>query len=128
MIGSDEHSEILRRVYNNDVSDLPETIKKDFKDMGNTNLRGEICTILLTTRTGAEGIDLKNVRQVHIIEPYWNPVRLSQVEGRAVRVGSHLELPESERQVDIYKYASTITEQQKKENREIEADFNGIVF
>ena len=125
-IGSDEYSEILRRVYNNDVSDLPESIKKDFKDMGNTNLRGEICTILLTTRTGAEGIDLKNVRQVHIIEPYWNPVRLSQVEGRAVRVGSHLELPESERQVDIYKYASTITEQQKKDNKEIGADFDGM--
>lgn len=125
-IGSDEYSEVLRRVYNNDVSDLPESIKKDFNDLGNTNLRGEICTILLTTRTGAEGIDLKNVRQVHIIEPYWNPVRLSQVEGRAVRVGSHLELPESERQVDIFKYASTITSQQKKDNKEIANDFDGL--
>jgi hypothetical protein len=125
-IGSDENSEILRRVYNNDVSDLPDSIKKDFENMGGTNLRGEVCTILLTTRTGAEGIDLKNVRQVHIIEPYWNPVRLSQVEGRAIRVGSHLELPKEERIVDIYKYSSTITKEQKKENKEIANDFDGL--
>ena len=125
-IGSDENSEILRRVYNNDVSDLPDSIKNDFKNMGGTNLRGEVCTILLTTRTGAEGIDLKNVRQVHIIEPYWNPVRLSQVEGRAIRVGSHLELPKEERIVDIYKYSSTITDEQKRENKEISNDFDGL--
>ena len=124
-IGSDETSEILRRVFNNDVSDLPESIKQDFKTMGGTNLRGEICTILLTTRTGAEGIDLKNVRQVHIIEPYWNPVRLSQVEGRAIRVGYHIELPKNERIVDVYKYASTITTGQKKDNKQIANDFDG---
>ena len=47
--------------------------------------------ILLTTKTGAEGIDLKNVRQVHIVEPYWNPVRLKQVKGRAIRVALVLE-------------------------------------
>ena len=125
-IGSDENSETLRRVFNNDVSDLPDSIKKDFKAMGNTNLRGEVCTILLTTRTGAEGIDLKNVRQVHIIEPYWNPVRLSQVEGRAIRVGSHIELPKNERIVDIYKYSSKITNEQKKENKQIANDFDGM--
>ena len=37
---------------------------------GKNNLRGDIIKILLTTKTGAEGIDLKNVRQVHIVEPF----------------------------------------------------------
>ena len=60
--------------------------------------------ILLTTKTGVEGIDLKNVRQVHVVEPYWNPVRIKQVKGRAVRVGSHLQLPPKDRTVDIFFY------------------------
>ena len=66
-----------------------------------TNLRGETIKILLTTKTGAEGRDLKNVRQVHIVEPYWNPVRIKQVK-RAVRVGSHIQLPEKKNSRNIY--------------------------
>jgi len=94
-------------------------------ELGGTNLHGEILKVLLTTRTGAEGIDLKNVRQVHIIEPYWNPVRLDQIKGRAVRVGSHIQLPEDERNVDIFVYLSTITKDQAKTDIEIESDKDG---
>ena len=50
---------------------------------------------------------MKNVRAVHIMEPYWNDVRLRQVKGRAIRIGSHLELPPAERNVSIYTYMST---------------------
>ena len=68
----------------------------------------------MTTKTGAEGIDLHNVRQVHIIEPYWNPVRLKQVRGRAVRVNSHRKLPKADRTVDIYTYVAEAKEEQLK--------------
>ena len=64
-----------------------------------------------------KGIDLHNVRQVHIIEPYWNPVRLKQVMGRAVRVNSHKNLPKSERTVEIFTYIATITTVQKKADK-----------
>jgi hypothetical protein len=40
------------------------------------------------------------------MEPYWNDVRLRQVKGRAIRIGSHLELPEEDRNVSIYTYIS----------------------
>jgi hypothetical protein len=53
---------------------------------------------------GAEGINLRNVRQVHILEPYWNEVRIEQVVGRAVRFLHHIDLPPDERIVDIYRY------------------------
>ena len=47
----------------------------------------------MITAGGAEGITLKNVRFVHLMEPYWHPVRTEQVIGRAVRICSHQALP-----------------------------------
>jgi hypothetical protein len=45
------------------------------------------------------------------MEPHWNEVRLKQVKGRAVRIGSHLELPEADRDVSIYTYISVFGEE-----------------
>ena len=45
---------------------------------------------------GSEGISLLNVRQVHIIEPYWNNVRIDQVFGRAIRRNSHIQLDDND--------------------------------
>jgi hypothetical protein len=53
---------------------------------------------------GAEGINLNNVRQVHILEPYWNEVRIEQVIGRALRFCQHKDLPLEERIVDVFRY------------------------
>jgi len=106
--GSDEQSDLLRKIYNNEISELPTNLRKQIQALSVDNLRGAIVKVLMTTKTGAEGIDLKNVRQVLIVEPYWNPVRLKQVKGRAVRMGSHLGLPEKERIVDIYTFISSI--------------------
>jgi len=68
------------------------------------NKRGEHLAILLVTSTGAEGLDLKNIRHIHVYEPYWHWARIAQVLARGVRMGSHLALPESERTVQPYIY------------------------
>lgn len=57
-----------------------------------SNKYGGIIKILLITEAGAEGITLKNVRQMHIMEPYWNEVQTRQVIGRAKRMYSHKDL------------------------------------
>jgi superfamily II DNA or RNA helicase len=71
---------------------------------------------------GAEGINLYNVRQVHIMEPYYNEARMEQVIGRAVRQCHHADLPQEERKVDIFRYKmirknAKETTDQKIENR-----------
>jgi hypothetical protein len=73
---------------------------------GNDNRHGEKIALLLISKTGAEGLDLKNVRHVHLTEPYWNYARLSQIIARAVRFKSHIELPPKERIVQPYIYLS----------------------
>lgn len=59
---------------------------------------------IFITQSGAEGINLRGVRHVHICEPYWNEVRVQQVIGRAARVGSHAALPPRDRNVTVHRY------------------------
>ena len=70
------------------------------------NLNGKKVKVVLITQTGAEGLDLRFVRQVHIIEPWYNMNRIEQIIGRAVRTCSHKALPFNKRNVEIYLYAS----------------------
>ena len=71
----------------------------------------------MITQSGSEGISLKNVRQVHLVEPYWNMVRPQQVIGRARRICSHEDLPKQMRNVKIYVYVSSLTQEQKTNDR-----------
>ena len=63
---------------------------------------------MIISSAGAEGISLTCVRQVHILEPFWNYVRIDQVLGRAIRMKSHEQLPKEERNVEQYLYLSTL--------------------
>jgi len=70
------------------------------------NFDGKLIKIILISPAGAEGLNLRNVRQIHIMEPYWNEVRITQMIGRGVRQCSHSDLPMNDRHVDIYRYKS----------------------
>ena len=74
------------------------------------NMYGRNLKVLLTTSAGAEGISLRNVREVHIMEPYWNRVRIEQVIGRARRVNSHLDLPTEQQNVTVLEYVCKFPE------------------
>ena len=100
-------------IYSLDKDIANEQIKRfNNKD----NIRGEKIKILIITLSGAEGISLTNVRAVLMLEPHWNMTILKQVIGRAVRNGSHKELPEDERNVKTYLYLTEATSKQIKDN------------
>lgn len=68
--------------------------------------------VFLGTKAAAEGIDLKLVRSVLITEPHWNPVRIDQAIGRAIRICSHAKLPLEERTVKVHVYITVFTQEQ----------------
>jgi Helicase conserved C-terminal domain/Type III restriction enzyme, res subunit len=70
------------------------------------NKYGKNIKVIIVTESGAEGIDLKNIRQIHIMDPWYNMNRNEQIIGRGVRNCSHKDLPFSERNCEIYLYAS----------------------
>jgi len=84
---------------------------KQLQTAANNN-HGEIIKVFMITSSGAEGISLKNTRYVHILEPYWHPVRMEQVIGRARRICSHENLPDDERRVNVYLYLMRFTDEQ----------------
>ena len=73
------------------------------------NKHGKFIKIILASSAGAEGLDLKNIRQIHIMEPYWNQMRIEQVIGRGVRRKSHIALPLKERNVEVFRYFSVFS-------------------
>jgi hypothetical protein len=79
------------------------------------NKRGMILKCVLVSKTGAEGLDLKYIRRIHQVEPYWDKARDKQVIGRGVRLGSHLELSPEERNVQPYLYIAIANEKAKSE-------------
>lgn len=111
---SKERTTLLLNLFNNAFDKLPKSIVKQLRsnEIQLTNLNGELIKLIMITQSGAEGISLRNVRTVHIMEPYWNDVRIKQVIGRAVRAKSHLDLPENKRNVQVFMYLSVFSEEQ----------------
>ena len=72
------------------------------------NKDGSLCKVVLITQAGSEGIDFKNLRQVHILEPWYNLNRMDQIVGRAIRNCSHKDLPLSKRNCQIFMHGSYI--------------------
>jgi superfamily II DNA or RNA helicase len=74
------------------------------------NHDGSRVKVILVSSAGAEGISLKNVQQVHIMEPYWNEIKIKQIIGRAIRICSHYTLPKELQHVNVYRYIATSTD------------------
>jgi hypothetical protein len=115
-----EEKELIRNVYNGTWEFVPQSLSAQLRKRAENNIYGEIIKLIMITSSGAEGINLKNTRYVHITEPYWHMVRVEQVVGRARRICSHQDLPENMRTVKVFLYVSTLTEEQKTNEKNIE--------
>ncbi len=80
------------------------------------NIDGDKIKVIIASKVAIEGIDFKNIREVHILEPWFNLNRIEQIIGRAVRTCSHTNLPIEKRNVTIYLHA---LEMNKKETIDI---------
>jgi len=113
-----EKRRLLLQLYNADLAELPPKLAAQCRELlgpAPDNRDGRVCKVFMITQSGAEGISLSNTRQVHIMEPYWNNVRIQQVIGRAIRLCSHMNLPWEERIVDVFTYLSVFSDKQREE-------------
>jgi SNF2 family DNA or RNA helicase len=93
-------------IYSGDI--LPSTRNKIIEIFNSPeNKYGEKIEILLiSNQTGGLGLNLKGVRTIHIMEPYWNWALIMQIIGRGVRYKSHSNYPKEEQTVQPYLYIS----------------------
>jgi SNF2 family DNA or RNA helicase len=95
----------------------PKQIKeKDYK------MRKDEVDVLLVSRVGGEGLDLKGVRTLIIMEPSWNETSIEQIIGRGVRYLSHDYLPKDQQNITIYRLYMKKPDKLKKDDKLPSAD------
>jgi len=88
------------------------------------NRNGSKIKIILGSKVATEGLDLKNIRSIHVFDPWYNLKRLEQIIGRGIRYCSHKDLNDemknnTKNNTTIYMYASTLEDKEKSIDLEI---------
>lgn len=71
------------------------------------NKDGSAIKVIIGSFKVSEGIDFQFIRQVHILEPWYNLSRIEQVVGRGLRACSHSLLPFEKQNTTVYLHAVT---------------------
>lgn len=82
------------------LTDLLSVINSD------ANSDGSRIKVVCITPVAGEGLNFRNVREIHILDPWFHMNRLEQVIGRAARTCSHTSLPLEMRNVTVYLHAA----------------------
>jgi hypothetical protein len=72
------------------------------------NVDGSVCKVVIISKSASEGVDLKNIRQIHVMDPWYNMSAIEQTIGRGIRTCSHKKLPFDKRNVQIFLHASIL--------------------
>ena len=78
---------------------------KNLEEAGGSKVRA-----IIGSQVASEGLDLKCIRQIHLLDGWYHLNRIEQIEGRGVRFCSHIELPLKERNCLIYLHAVNVGE------------------
>ena len=95
----------------NSKAGLVDMARNTFNDPANAD--GSMLKVIFGTQTVMEGVDFKNVNQVHVLDPWWNDSRMQQVIARGVRLCSHRDLPPEYRFVNVFIHLSTLGSYEK---------------
>ena len=96
-----------------DKNDPQEMKRERYKELFNSesNSDGKYIKILLGSTVMKEGVSLKNIKEIHILDAYFNLTRMDQIKGRGIRYCSHYNVmneANSNPTVDVYKYVSSL--------------------
>ena len=106
-------------VISGDVNISPDNIG-DVKAAANEgNFDGRFVKVIIISKSGTEGLDFKNIRQTHILEPWYNINLVEQTIGRAVRNCSHKDLEFEKRNVEIFLHGSILSNTPDQEAADI---------
>ncbi len=83
------------------------------------NIRGELIKIVVGSEVASEGVDLRFIREIHILEGWYHLSKTEQVIGRGIRTFSHCLLPPEERNCTVYLYALVMPTEDKRETADL---------
>jgi hypothetical protein len=93
--------------------DLPEIKQKIVREVFNSteNSKGKLLKIVLGSQVMNEGITLKNIKEIHILDVHFNLGRLEQVIGRGIRMCKHQDVITDDYkfpEVNVYRYVVSL--------------------
>jgi len=66
------------------------------------NRDGSQVRVIVAGPIVSEGVDFRYMRQIHVLDPWWNMSRIEQVVGRGLRTCSHQSLPFNQQNCTVY--------------------------
>jgi Type III restriction enzyme, res subunit len=98
------------KVYATWSGEIKDKDKKLIKGVVNAkdNIDGSRVRVILGSPSIKEGVSFLHVQHMHILDPVWNSSAKAQVEGRAIRFCSHVDIPPGhptlKRRVTVHTY------------------------
>lgn len=85
------------------------------------NADGSLIKIVLMTPVASEGLSFYNVREMHVVDPWFHMNKIEQIIGRGIRNCRHQMLPLEERNVSVFLHATCDNDNDDKETYDISA-------
>lgn len=96
------------------IDDLLKDINSD------ENKEGKNIKVILISPVAGEGLSFKNIREMHVLDPWYHLNNQEQAIGRAIRNCSHIGLPLQDRNVTVFLHA-TVYPKNDKETSDLHA-------
>ena len=84
----------------------PDNDKEIARTKAKSNAHGEEIKVVIGSNVATEGIDFKNIREIHIMEPWYHMNKFEQIIGRGIRTCSHADLALPERNTTVYQHVN----------------------
>uniref|UniRef100_A0A6C0FBD8 Helicase/UvrB N-terminal domain-containing protein n=1 Tax=viral metagenome TaxID=1070528 RepID=A0A6C0FBD8_9ZZZZ len=95
-------------ILSGDTTLSPNNNEERKKSMAPNNSNGEEIKIILGNAVTSEGMDFKNIREIHVLDPWYHLYKIEQIIGRGIRLCSHSDIRKDKRNVTVYLHTSSI--------------------
>ena len=115
-----KESEIGKYIIISGNKDLSKNTYENYIKMESENIKGDKIKIIIGSESAAEGLDFKFIRQIHILDPWFHLNKIEQIIGRGIRNCSHIKLDSKDRNVTIFMYAATKSNNPKEDTETLD--------
>lgn len=105
----EKHKGKVYALWDGSVKDVDKQIIKNIVN-NRDNIYGDKVRVILGSPSVKEGVSFKHMQYLHLMDPVWNSSAKHQIEGRAIRYCSHIDIDEQQHKplkrkviINIYK-------------------------
>jgi hypothetical protein len=102
-----------------DTNISPKNAENIVAESSEKNYGGDVIKVVIGSQVASEGVDLKYVREIHVIDPWFHLNKTEQILGRGIRFRSHMALPKEKRNTTIYLHAAVRPAEDNMESGDI---------